>query len=116
MIAADWPTVRSSIAGVRPAAGRPSPPWPRAVRRHRAGSHAGDATVKELARPFGMSLQGVSRHIGVLRRCGLIDQRVDGQRRPCRLNRSTMTELADWISVQRQQWDDRFDALEDHLA
>ncbi len=77
---------------------------------------AGDATVKELARPFGMSLQGVSRHIGVLKRCGLIDQRVDGQRRPCRLDPTAMTELVDWITVQREQWEDRFDALEDHLA
>jgi len=77
---------------------------------------AGDATVKELARPFGMSLQGVSRHIGVLKRCGLIEQRVDGQRRPCRLDPTAMTELVDWITVQREQWEDRFDALTDHLA
>ncbi len=77
---------------------------------------AGDATVKELARPFGMSLQAVSRHIGVLKRCGLIEQRVDGQRRPCRLDPATMEELVDWMSVQREQWERRLDALETHLA
>jgi DNA-binding transcriptional ArsR family regulator len=76
----------------------------------------GEATVGELARPFPLSQQAVSRHIGVLRRCGLIDQRVDGQRRPCRLNAVRMAELDDWIAGQRREWEGRLDTLEAHLA
>jgi DNA-binding transcriptional ArsR family regulator len=81
---------------------------------HRLAS--GEATVNELARPFPMSLQAVSRHIGVLKRCGLIDQRVDGKQRPCRLNPATMDELAAWIGEQRSLWDERLGALEEHVG
>jgi DNA-binding transcriptional ArsR family regulator len=76
---------------------------------------SGEATVNELAQPFAMSLQGVSRHIGVLRRCGLIEQRVDGKRRPCRLNPAVVDELSGWLEEQRSIWTGRLDALEDHL-
>jgi DNA-binding transcriptional ArsR family regulator len=76
---------------------------------------AGEATVNELARPFAMSLQGVSRHVGVLRRCGLIEQRVAGKQRPCRLNAERLDELTGWIGEQRALWEDRLDALEEHL-
>jgi DNA-binding transcriptional ArsR family regulator len=76
----------------------------------------GEATVGELAAPFDLTPQAVSRHIGVLRSCGLIDQRVDGARRPCRLNGDRMAELADWIAEQRRQWHDRLDRLEEHLG
>lgn len=46
----------------------------------------GEATVKELAEPFTISLQAVSKHIKVLERSGLISQGVDAQRQPCRLD------------------------------
>ena len=76
----------------------------------------GEATVGELAAPFPLTPQAVSRHVGVLRRCGLIEQRIDGQRRPCRLNADRMRELAGWISEQQRQWEERLAALDDHLA
>jgi DNA-binding transcriptional ArsR family regulator len=76
---------------------------------------AGEATVNELARPFPMTLQAVSRHLGVLKRCGIVEQRVDGKRRPCRLNPAALGELTDWIAEQRSIWDERLDALEDHV-
>src|SRR5689334_21160924 len=76
----------------------------------------GDASVRELAEPFGLTQQAISRHVGILRRCGLIEQRVDGQRRPCRLNAGRMREVAAWITEQQQQWESRLDRLEDHLA
>lgn len=75
----------------------------------------GEATVNELAEPFPVSQQSVSRHIGVLKRCGLITQSIDGQRRPCQLKTDTMTELLGWIADQKQLWEDRIDALETHL-
>jgi DNA-binding transcriptional ArsR family regulator len=76
----------------------------------------GEATVRELAEPFDLTQQAVSRHVGVLRRCGLIDQRVDGQRRPCRLNLERMQALGSWITEQQQEWASRLDRLEEHLA
>ena len=75
----------------------------------------GEATVQELAEPFAISLQAVSRHIGVLERAGLISQKVDAQRRPCRLETETADELVGWITEQKQRWEGRLDALEAHL-
>lgn len=75
----------------------------------------GDASVRELAEPFDLTQQAVSRHIGVLKRCGLIEQRVEGRRRPCRLNVRRMRELAGWITEQQREWESRLDRLEVHL-
>lgn len=76
----------------------------------------GELTVGELAEPFDLTHQAISRHVGILRRCGLIHQRVDGQRRPCRLNAERMHELSGWITEQQQAWEARLDRLEDRLA
>jgi DNA-binding transcriptional ArsR family regulator len=76
----------------------------------------GEATVSELAEPFDLTHQAISRHVGVLRRCGLIEQRVEGQRRPCRLNVNRMRELEGWITEQRRQWSSRLDKLDQHLS
>ena len=76
----------------------------------------GEATVGELAEPFELTQQAVSRHVSVLRRCGLIHQRVDGQRRPCRLNVERMQELSGWISEQQREWASRLERLDEHLA
>ncbi|RIQ19518.1 ArsR/SmtB family transcription factor [Jiangella rhizosphaerae] len=76
----------------------------------------GEATVGELAEPFDLTHQAVSRHVGILRRCGLVSQRVDGQRRPCRLDVERLGELAGWIGEQQRAWESRLDRLEDHLA
>ena len=76
----------------------------------------GDATVGQLAEPFDLTHQAISRHVGILRRCGLIDQRVEGQRRPCRLNVERMQELVGWIAEQQREWESRLDRLEEHLA
>jgi DNA-binding transcriptional ArsR family regulator len=76
----------------------------------------GDATVGELAEPFDLTHQAISRHVGILRRCGLIHQRVDGQRRPCRLNVERMQDLSGWITDQQREWESRLDRLDEHLA
>lgn len=75
----------------------------------------GDATVGELAEPFDLTPQAISHHVGVLRRCGLVEQRREGTRRPCRLRTDQLAELSTWIEDQRRIWDDRLDALERHL-
>lgn len=75
-----------------------------------------DATVGELAEPFDLTPQAVSHHVGVLRRCGLIEQRREGTRRPCRLRADQLSLLGSWIDAQRRAWDDRLQTLERHLA
>ena len=75
----------------------------------------GEATVREIGSPFALTPQAVSRHVGVLRRCGLIEQRVDGPRRPCRLNEERLAELSSWIDQQRAEWAGRLDRLEERL-
>lgn len=75
----------------------------------------GDATVNELAEPFAMSLQAVSKHLKVLERAGLISRTRTGQARPCHLEADALEGAADWIAENRQIWSDRFDRLEAHL-
>jgi DNA-binding transcriptional ArsR family regulator len=76
----------------------------------------GDATVGELAEPFDLTPQAISHHVGVLRRCGLVEQRREGVRRPCRLRVHQLSLIGTWIDDQRRAWNDRLDALEQHLT
>jgi DNA-binding transcriptional ArsR family regulator len=75
----------------------------------------GDATVGELAEPFDLTPQAISHHVGVLRRCGLVEQRREGTRRRCRLRADQLSLLGNWIDDQRRIWADRLDALDQHL-
>jgi DNA-binding transcriptional ArsR family regulator len=76
----------------------------------------GEATVKELAEPYVMSLQAVSQHIRVLERSGLISQGRHRQTRPCRLEPAALEAALSWIEESRRTWSDRMDRLETHLA
>ncbi|MGC4768410.1 ArsR/SmtB family transcription factor [Micromonospora sp. DT44] len=76
----------------------------------------GQATVKELAEPYAMSMQAVSQHIRVLERAGLISQGRHRQSRPCRLEPAALEAAMSWIEQSRQAWADRLDRLETHLA
>ena len=75
----------------------------------------GDATVNELAAPFAMSLPGVSKHLKVLERSGLISRRRDAQFRPCHLEVDALDGALDWIGEHRRIWGERFDKLDAHL-
>jgi DNA-binding transcriptional ArsR family regulator len=75
----------------------------------------GDATVGELAEPFDVTPQAISHHLGVLRRCGLVEQRREGTRRRCRLRADQLARLGTWIDEQRRVWADRLDVLDQHL-
>ena len=75
----------------------------------------GEATVKELAEPFDMSLQAVSQHLKVLERAGLITRGRDAQYRPCRFESAPLEEAIGWIERHQKVWSDRFDQLEQHL-
>ncbi len=76
---------------------------------------AGDATVNELAEPFDLSLPGISKHLKVLERSGLISRRRQAQFRPCHLERQALDAAVDWIEANRRLWSERFDQLDDHL-
>ena len=75
----------------------------------------GEATVKELAEPFAMSLPAVSKHLKVLQKAGLIEQGREAQWRPCRLQAAPLREAADWVSQYRKFWEDSLDRLDDYL-
>lgn len=75
----------------------------------------GDATVNELAQPFAMSVQAVSKHLKVLERAGLVARGRSAQYRPCRLEADQLDQLdraGAWIAEQRSVWADR---LDEHL-
>lgn len=76
----------------------------------------GEATVGELARPFDLSQQAVSKHLKVLEDAGLISRRKVAQSRPCRLERSRLDSAISWIEDQRRVWVERHDRLEAHLS
>lgn len=76
---------------------------------------AGDATVNELAAPFEMTLPGISKHLKVLERCGLISRTRRAQFRPCHLEWQALDAAADWIREARRVWTERFDKLDQHL-
>lgn len=76
---------------------------------------AGEATVKELAAPYAMSVQAVSQHIGVLERCGLVSRGRHRQTRPCRLEPLALEAAVSWIEESRRVWSERMDRLQEHL-
>src|SRR3954452_21400888 len=76
----------------------------------------GEATVKELAEPYAMTMQAVSQHIRVLERSGLISQGRHRQTRPCRLEPAALETALSWIEESRRTWSDRMDRLETPLA
>ncbi len=76
----------------------------------------GEATVSELAAPFSISLPAVSKHIRVLERAGLIEQRKQAQRRPCRIVPERLRLVTDWLEQYEALWNSRLDRLADHLA
>ena len=75
----------------------------------------GEATVNELAEPFDMTLQAISKHLKVLERAGLITRGKDAQYRPCRFEAAPLDDAVEWIARHRQIWTGRFDRLEQHL-
>jgi len=74
-----------------------------------------DATVNELAAPFDMTLPGISKHLKMLERAGLISRTRRAQFRPCHLERSALDVAANWIEESQRIWTERFDKLDEHL-
>ena len=76
----------------------------------------GEATVSELAEPFPITVQAVSKHLKVLERAGLIARGRSAQLRPSRLQGQALKEVADWVADYRGHWEESFDRLGEHLA
>jgi DNA-binding transcriptional ArsR family regulator len=76
----------------------------------------GDATVGELAQPYDVSVQAVSKHIKVLADAGLVSQSRVAQRRPCHLEAEVFDLMTKWIERYRQQAQERYERLDAVLA
>jgi DNA-binding transcriptional ArsR family regulator len=76
----------------------------------------GEATVKELAEPFPVSVQAVSKHLKVLERAGLITRGRSAQLRPSRLEGAPLKAAAEWLEEYRAFWRGSFDRLDERLT
>jgi len=75
----------------------------------------GEARVTEIARPFDMSLNAVSKHILILERAHLVRRRRDGREHFLAANIDPLGEAADWIEQYRRLWRERLDRLNEYL-
>lgn len=75
----------------------------------------GEATVNELAQPFPITVQAISKHLQVLERAGLIERARAAQLRPSRLRAAPLEEAVDWLQTYRRFWHGGFDRLEQRL-
>lgn len=76
---------------------------------------AGEAPVKELAKPFNMSGPAITKHLKVLENAGLISRGREAQWRPCKLNGEPLKEVSEWLEHYRQCWEESFDRLGAYL-
>ena len=75
----------------------------------------GEATVNELAEPFPISVQAVSKHLKVLEGAGLISRARTAQLRPSRLRGAALRDAAEWLEDYHRFWADSFDRLDQRL-
>jgi DNA-binding transcriptional ArsR family regulator len=76
----------------------------------------GSLTVTELARPYPMSLNAVSKHVKTLEKAGLVRRTIRGREHSCRLAAARMEDAMNWMSYYSEFWSERMDALEKHLV
>jgi DNA-binding transcriptional ArsR family regulator len=88
-------------------------PTRRAILSRLAG---GEATVSQVAEPFALTQQAISKHLKILERAGLISRTRAAQSRPCKLEGEHLDTAAEWIGRHRRLWEERYDRLDEHLA
>ena len=71
-----------------------------------------EATVSEIAEPYAVSLNAVSKHLKILESVGLVDREIRGREHYCRINPQPLKELATWVDTYRSFWQVRLDAME----
>ena len=69
----------------------------------------GPATIGELAEPFGLTLNGVKKHVGILETVDLVITKKVGRARECRLGPAQLKDASGWIDGYRREWDRRLD-------
>jgi DNA-binding transcriptional ArsR family regulator len=77
---------------------------------------SGEATVSELAEPFPVSVQAISKHLKVLEGAGLISRGRTAQLRPSRIDGTALREAAEWIEGYRSFWERGFERMEERLG
>jgi DNA-binding transcriptional ArsR family regulator len=75
----------------------------------------GEATVSELAEPFGLRQPTISKHLKVLEQAGFVTHSRDAQRRPRRLVDGALEDVDAWLEEFRKQWEGRLDNLGAYL-
>jgi DNA-binding transcriptional ArsR family regulator len=77
----------------------------------------GESNVTDLAKPFlkDMSLPAVTKHLKVLEKAGLITKSKEAQWRPCKIKADGLREVADWMEIYRQYWEESLDRLDAYL-
>jgi DNA-binding transcriptional ArsR family regulator len=75
----------------------------------------GPASISELARPIGISLPGVMKHVRILEEAHLVTTEKHGRTRECHLGPGDMDDVTRWIEHYRQEWERRLDRLEAYL-
>lgn len=76
---------------------------------------AGPATIGELAEPFGLTLNGVKKHVRVLEDADLVITEKVGRARECRLGPAQLQEAAQWIAQYRRAWEGRLDRFANYV-
>ena len=76
---------------------------------------SGEATVNELAEPFPISLQAVSKHVAVLESAGLVERSRSAQLRPSRLSAAPLQDAVTWLATYRRFWESGFDRMDQRL-
>jgi DNA-binding transcriptional ArsR family regulator len=76
----------------------------------------GPATITEIARPFPVSLNAISKHVKILERAGLVYRTVVGREHYCRFDARPLRRATAWLERYREFWEGRLDALERHLV
>lgn len=74
-----------------------------------------ECTVSEMAEPFNVSLNAISKHIKVLEKAGLIDRTVDGRIHRCKMDARPLDQATALIAHYQKFWEDRFDQIEKYL-
>ncbi|HLF42602.1 MAG TPA: metalloregulator ArsR/SmtB family transcription factor [Acidimicrobiia bacterium] len=75
----------------------------------------GPASISELAKPFGMSLTGLKKHVQILEEASLVTTEKIGRTRECRLGPEQLEDAVSWIEMYRRYWERRLDGIEAYL-
>jgi DNA-binding transcriptional ArsR family regulator len=76
---------------------------------------SGPATIGELAQPFGLTLNGVKKHVGILEEVDLVTTAKVGRARECRLGPAELEEATEWIDDYRRTWERRLERFGDYV-